>query len=745
MKTIKLDATLNAATKVVTLNIQRFNIKNLYAIINQTKSTLIYATGVTGLGHTASTNNTITLEYDTTSMSNTDALQVIYEDGVTENSAQTVGNGVVKFRDGFESGVDNSIWTETWINKRTSQRLMGGNSSGSGYLAISLSPYSPNSIYTLTSTQMFKLPVRFGYGLSMSQRVLGVETEVSLVGCDIGGNIEYNTTIADLPISGTVSVTSNVATITFASNHNLRGGDRVVLINNTDSRLNVGPVSVTIVNPLQVTVPLTIANGTYTAGGSVSVAEVFDYAKNALGLIQENTTATNATFATRRNGSSIFSSNQTITTTIATQSNTSPYTEAFRSASDNELVLTMEAGKYYSRTASSLSGAGGGLKYTESLPDEDKLYKIRLRVKQLGNYSSIVGTIASIAKTGTTTATVTTTAPHGLTTSDFVNIYGVRDITNFPNLTAQTQVASVISSTQFTIVIGSASTTSSAGGVVVKCNGNVTLPGALNFSIQSIAASGNVLNVTLNTTASGLLVGETVELAGMDGAGLPYNMGYIVRRLSASVVELQTIDSSTITDIASTNCGGAIIKRTDVRLHYVRGFEYTRHAVEISNNRGISDASEVISTAVSNQPNVNAVQSGNWTVLPGNTANTTPWLVQLRGGTANGNTTTTINSAAGTNATLIKNTTGLLFSVTANNTTAAAKYLRLYNLTTAPTVGTSPPALVYTIPASSSIHFSYPIGLTFGTGMSLAITNGAAYLDATAVAANDVQLTINWQ
>lgn len=74
-----------------------------------------------------------------------------------------------------------------------------------------------------------------------------------------------------------------------------------------------------------------------------------------------------------------------------------------------------------------------------------------------------MATIASIAKTGTTTATVTTNGNHGLTTSDFVQNYGSRDITNFPNLTAQTQVASVISPTQFTIIQGGAVTASSTG------------------------------------------------------------------------------------------------------------------------------------------------------------------------------------------------------------------------------------------------------------------------------------------
>lgn len=112
----------------------------------------------------------------------------------------------------------------------------------------------------------------------------------------------------------------------------------------------------------------------------------------------------------------------------------------------------------------------------------------------------------------------------------------------------------------------------------------------------------------------------------------------------------------------------------------------------------------------------------------------------------NGTTTSSLNSAATTNATLVKSSAGIIYTIQANNTTAAAKYLRLYNLTTAPTVGTSTPVMVITIPAASSI--TVPIGLVglkFSTGISYAITNAAAYLDATAVAAGDVQLLINYQ
>jgi PBP1b-binding outer membrane lipoprotein LpoB len=139
-------------------------------------------------------------------------------------------------------------------------------------------------------------------------------------------------------------------------------------------------------------------------------------------------------------------------------------------------------------------------------------------------------------------------------------------------------------------------------------------------------------------------------------------------------------------------------------------------------------------------------QGGTWTVQPGNTANTTAWLTELRTGTTNGSTTFFLNSAATTNATLVKSSAGMLYYVMATNTSASTKFVRFYNLTTSPTVGTSTPILVYSIPANSSVSLPLPsMGLKFSTGISFAITGAAAYLDASAVAAGDVVLTYNFQ
>jgi hypothetical protein len=103
-----------------------------------------------------------------------------------------------------------------------------------------------------------------------------------------------------------------------------------------------------------------------------------------------------------------------------------------------------------------------------------------------------------------------------------------------------------------------------------------------------------------------------------------------------------------------------------------------------------------------------------------------------------------VNSAASTNAANIKSTGANLYGISIMNASAATKYVRLYNLTTAPTVGTSVPIMVVAVPATSSKEIQYVPAVRFGTGLAVAITGGAAATDSTAVAAGDVQLLVSY-
>lgn len=112
--------------------------------------------------------------------------------------------------------------------------------------------------------------------------------------------------------------------------------------------------------------------------------------------------------------------------------------------------------------------------------------------------------------------------------------------------------------------------------------------------------------------------------------------------------------------------------------------------------------------------------------------------------TAGGATPFRLVSAATTNATSVKTSAGQVYSITAMNTNAAVRYLKLYNLAVAPTVGTSTPVQVYALPPSGGLTLSFPVGMAFSTGIALATTTGAADTDTGAVALNEIVISLTF-
>jgi hypothetical protein len=109
-----------------------------------------------------------------------------------------------------------------------------------------------------------------------------------------------------------------------------------------------------------------------------------------------------------------------------------------------------------------------------------------------------------------------------------------------------------------------------------------------------------------------------------------------------------------------------------------------------------------------------------------------------------GYTAYNLNAAATTNPVSIKTMPGNISEITAFNAAAYPVYLRIYNKATAPTVGTDISYRTIMIPAGTEKTISFPNGAYFSAGIAIALTKGVAATDATAVAAGDVQLTIQY-
>lgn len=134
----------------------------------------------------------------------------------------------------------------------------------------------------------------------------------------------------------------------------------------------------------------------------------------------------------------------------------------------------------------------------------------------------------------------------------------------------------------------------------------------------------------------------------------------------------------------------------------------------------------------------NATQSGTWTVQPGNTANSTPWLVTPTPATSGGYSISRALSANSNNATNVKGSAGQVFGWYLYNANAAVRYLKLYNKATSPTVGTDTPVMTIPIPPGSAANVEFGNGIPFGTGIGFGIVTGVADNDNTSVAANEI-------
>jgi hypothetical protein len=90
MKTLVENYTFNAALKTVTFNeYPSIKLENVLLITNVATNQMIYNFSNALLGGTV-LSNVLTLDFNTTSMSSTDALQVWYDDGLTPSSNEVL-------------------------------------------------------------------------------------------------------------------------------------------------------------------------------------------------------------------------------------------------------------------------------------------------------------------------------------------------------------------------------------------------------------------------------------------------------------------------------------------------------------------------------------------------------------------------------------------------------------------------------------------------------------------------------
>lgn len=151
----------------------------------------------------------------------------------------------------------------------------------------------------------------------------------------------------------------------------------------------------------------------------------------------------------------------------------------------------------------------------------------------------------------------------------------------------------------------------------------------------------------------------------------------------------------------------------------------------------------------SDQGAVPALQSGSWTMQPGNTPNTTPWLVQDVPQTSGGLSFYELVSAGTNNLQQVKGSAGQLYFISVQNLNASPRYVKIFNkLSASVTMGTTAADFQFLVPgntAGAGLILNIDKGIALSTGLSIAITGGISLTDNTAISANEVNLVLGYK
>jgi hypothetical protein len=471
---------------------------------------------------------------------------------------------------------------------------MDGNAAGSRYLRCTLDPRNRDSSVDLSGGRDFALrpPMRTGFGVTLSRRSAMQQFIAGIGGTGSAYAVDTDNQ-APVQLSTPVVVASNVATYPTATPHGYSVGDRVSVYDSLDPRVN-GLMTVTgIPTTTSFTAALTLANGSYGGSGSAVYIPAALNVADFIGAIADDTTSGNLRFVSRSVGSQRFvrtwNPGATWDSAVVPTGYAARYTYPFQAKHTLEFLHEGDWAGATMHSVDSTAGAMGTISIDQQLPDPAVDYTPRFQWRNLPHLSVPVA-ITQITKSGSTTATVK--APgHGLNASSWVSIWGVRDQAGFANLSTPTQVASIIDADNFTISFGASVTSTSHGGFVSQTNTSLMTPFAASSSIQSVSPSttGRTLVQFLATQGS-LSIGESVCVIGLVDSGFVRDTAreglYRVASTDTTLfqVELEPLQGQPIPGSVLT-VGGGLVAAPDFRLHYLRGREHGRTAVEIESSR----------------------------------------------------------------------------------------------------------------------------------------------------------------
>lgn len=251
-------------------------------------------------------------------------------------------------------------------------------------------------------------------------------------------------------------------------------------------------------------------------------------------------------------------------------------------------------------------------------------------------------------------------------------------------------------------------------------------------SVGSLGTASNPFVVaTLGGSGSSTFAVEGTVASGSVDSGFPVKVGGIVTSIgTANNLPVPQLAAGTRTNFITNRYGGQLSQIITHDGYLVSG-GYS--------GDGVLNTALISLAVLGFNSNWNGTT---WDRSPGNT--TGSFVVSVPSASTVGVTQLSVMSAASVNATVVKAAKGKVYGFQIFNTTASAKYVRLYNKATAPS-GADTPVRRIMVPANGVASYHVGQGLDgFGAGIAFTATGAPADADATALAAGDLIINIDY-
>lgn len=627
--------TFDASAKTITAA-EFTSLRKIALITNVTTGDVIYDALDATLGATRS-GTTITLDFDTTAMSDTDELQILVR----------IINGIDRI--GFAKAISNNVDTDFLTLRQTGSGQTVNQTGGNLVLTTGTTARAETII---RSNMAYSAGLRFRIQSILSQRIANQQFFAELVDV-VGDTLAYT-------IGSATAITVTLPASFGLSSKNVGQSMTLCGFSGTGTFFS-GRYPIASVSGNDAT--FTVSG--FAAGTGTVSAVGWNYYR----LEYTGTTATNVLFDTQRNGYASGNTTATINTTA------SPGHMAI--VTGNDAVATLQD-QLIASTA--LIQTTNRATRVVMVPDDAQVF-LQIRV--------VNGTSAPASGTTWTIGQVSI----GLFEAESVIVQDMRP-TNYST------------AIPVELMRGVATATQPVSGTVTSTVANATLTAG--------TVTGATLGIPLQVVdvASAALTTTTTTGTITPTAGAGYQLFIPVTAVSG------TTPSLTIAIEESMDAGTTWFNRVTLAPITATGSYYSPY-LKLKGNR------------------VRYVQT-----VTGTTPSFTRAINRLQGQSdLNEGTAYKLVSAASTNATLVKAGPTTISMLTASNVNASPRYLKLYDLGVAPTVGTSVPTHTFIIPGNASgagTNIPIPKDLSFTRGFALALTTEATDTGATGVAVSEI-------